>query len=256
MRHTPIIRLLPLLLAALLAFTGCGNDSNGSSSDADLSAIHREVKALYGEGYYPSLAIDNDTLSRKYGLTREKMDEVIAEEAALSEHPDTFIAVKAKKGEADALEEELAAYQGRPRVPRQPQGPGRPGGAGGRLSLLPGPGARARRRGLPHRRPGERPRGDRQRGGRCHRPAQALVPPLPSLLFRAPSPRPPAAGFFCPLSPSSLKIPGQRDLFPPLLSRFCTKSVQKRPAVHTNGLKGFRAPSQKRPQTISRRNNP
>lgn len=113
MRHTPIARLLPLLLAALLAFTGCGNDSNSSSSDADLSAIHREIKALYGESYYPSLAIDNDTLSRKYGLTREKMDEVIAEEAALSEHPDAFIAIKAKKGEADALEEELATYRDR-----------------------------------------------------------------------------------------------------------------------------------------------
>ena len=111
MRHTPITRRLPLFLAALLAFTGCGNDSNGSSSDADLSTIHREVKALYGEAYYPSLAIDNDTLSRKYGLTREKMDEVIAEEAALSEHPDTFIAIKAKEGEADALEEELTAYR-------------------------------------------------------------------------------------------------------------------------------------------------
>ena len=107
-------RVFPLLLAALFclgALSGCGNDSNGSSSDSDLSAIHREIKDLYGEDYYPSLAVDNDELSRKYGLTRDDMDEVIAEEAALSQHPDTFIACKAKKGRADALAAQFQAYR-------------------------------------------------------------------------------------------------------------------------------------------------
>lgn len=230
MRHTPIIRLLPLLLAALLAFTGCGNDSNGSSSDADLSAIHREVKALYGEGYYPSLAIDNDTLSRKYGLTREKMDEVIAEEAALSEHPDTFIAVKAKEGEADALEEELAAY--RDKAAREyPDSPKaqvaqvmRVGDYLFYLALGPEPAE-----GPPPPPPWRAPARRSPKGWTLSPPGSSASPSSPLSLFRAPSPRPPAAGFFCPLPPHPSKHPAKGTFSRPFCPSFAPNRFKNGP---------------------------
>lgn len=82
-----------------------------TKKEVALSDIHEEVKAVYGDNYIPSTPFDAQYISDVYGITEDMYDEVIAEGPMMSVHVDTFVAFKAKEGQAEAIEQKLTEYR-------------------------------------------------------------------------------------------------------------------------------------------------
>lgn len=101
-----------IMIGIVLMLVGCkapGEDA--TLGDAFLGEAHENVKAAYGDDYLPSVPIEELYLQEVYGLDMTKVDKVIAEGPMMSVHVDTFIGIKAKSGEAEAIEETLNAYR-------------------------------------------------------------------------------------------------------------------------------------------------
>lgn len=115
------IWLCALAMAAAVSFAACGNGGAGqqptssqeqtTKKEVPLSDIHEAVKAVYGENYIPSMAQDAETIAALYGVSEDMYEEAIAEVAMISVHVDTFLAFKAKEGQADAIEQKLTEYR-------------------------------------------------------------------------------------------------------------------------------------------------
>ena len=90
-----------------------GASSNGSSASADVSlnTILDAVKNAYGESYLPSMDLTAEDLDARYGLKADDYDEALGQVAMISTQVDTFVAVKAKEGKADAVVSALNAYR-------------------------------------------------------------------------------------------------------------------------------------------------
>lgn len=113
--------------AAAVSLTACqgkmgaatilGTVQSGSASESDreqsvdLKKLHQEVKEVYGDSYIPSFEYDAQSLKDVFGLEEDLYDEFIAEGPMMSVHVDTFLAVKAKEGRAEEVEEILSAYR-------------------------------------------------------------------------------------------------------------------------------------------------
>lgn len=82
-----------------------------SQASPDLEEILEAVKDAYGEDYLPNTAIDETVLEQTYGIDPGLYTEFVGEMPMISAHVDTFLAVRAKAGEADTVEELLNAYR-------------------------------------------------------------------------------------------------------------------------------------------------
>lgn len=132
MKTKRIAAVLTASLMALSLMAGCTNNNSGDNSSDNpssnpasentnsaatsvesgkLSEIHEAVKAVYGEYYTPSMAVDETMLSEAYGISSDMVKEVVAEIPMISIHVDTFIGVEAAEGQADAVEKALQAYR-------------------------------------------------------------------------------------------------------------------------------------------------
>src|SRR5699024_2658659 len=69
------------------------------------------VKNAYGESYLPSMDLTAEDLDARYGLKADDYDEALGQVAMISTQVDTFVAVKAKEGKADAVVSALNAYR-------------------------------------------------------------------------------------------------------------------------------------------------
>ena len=87
------------------------SNPNAETNDVPTGDIADAVKELLGEGYLPSMALDNEALEMVYGIKSEWIDNYYAETPMISFHIDTFIAVKASDGHADDVEKALNDYQ-------------------------------------------------------------------------------------------------------------------------------------------------
>lgn len=109
------ILILLLAISMLSAFVvGCtpGKDSNGDKDIVvDLEEIHAAVKESLGEDYSPNMEISAEELENITGVKVSDMESYIAEAPMISVNIDTFIAIKAKEGKAEAIEEGLEAYR-------------------------------------------------------------------------------------------------------------------------------------------------
>ncbi len=76
-----------------------------------LSDVHEAVKAVYGDMYVPEMQQDAEYISNIYGISEDMYEEAIAEISMMSVHVDTFVAIKAKEGQADAVEQKLTEYR-------------------------------------------------------------------------------------------------------------------------------------------------
>ena len=96
--------------------------SSSSSSSSDLSEAsgdaERELKEFrdtlkesYGEDYIPDRELSAQEISERTGITEDLYDDIYAEGSTLDENPDIFIAVKAKSGKADQVEQLLQKYK-------------------------------------------------------------------------------------------------------------------------------------------------
>lgn len=113
-------KILSILMAAMLAvsMTACGGNkenTNGAAQeqvkDINMTELHQKVKEAYGEDYIPNMSLDETYIKDILGLTTDMYEEIIAEMPTVSVHIDTFVAVKAKEGQADAVEAALNAYR-------------------------------------------------------------------------------------------------------------------------------------------------
>ena len=105
----------------LTMLTACTQNQSGSQQDGqtaqeeqtqqpDLQEIVQAVKDAYGDNYLPSMQMDEQMMTDVYGVDMDNVEEFVAEGPMISAHVDTFIAVKAKEGKGEQVQQELQAY--------------------------------------------------------------------------------------------------------------------------------------------------
>ena len=105
----------------LTMLTACTQNQDGSQQDGqtaqeeqtqqpDLQEIVQAVKDAYGDNYLPSMQMDEQMMTDVYGVDMDNVEEFVAEGPMISAHVDTFIAVKAKEGKGEQVQQELQAY--------------------------------------------------------------------------------------------------------------------------------------------------
>lgn len=100
----------------LFGCTSCGNTNQSGTAQTTqaqvaLTEIHDAVKEAYGEDYIPEMACDAELLETLFGIKGELYEEFIAEMPMMSAHTDQFVAIKAKEGKAEEVEQLLQTYQ-------------------------------------------------------------------------------------------------------------------------------------------------
>ncbi len=87
------------------------NNNNKETNTGRLNDVYQAVKSAYGENYLPNVDIDQDTLTKTYGINMDDVVEYKAETPMISANVDTFIGIEAKEGRADNVEAALKAYR-------------------------------------------------------------------------------------------------------------------------------------------------
>ena len=109
---------LTMLTACTQNQSGSQQDQSGSQQDGqtaqeeqtqqpDLQEIVQAVKDAYGDNYLPSMQMDEQMMTDVYGVDMDNVEEFVAEGPMISAHVDTFIAVKAKEGMGEQVQQEL-----------------------------------------------------------------------------------------------------------------------------------------------------
>ena len=109
-----IMGLLVAISMLLVFVVGCTppKDSDGDKDIViDLEEIHAAVQESLGEDYSPNMEISVEELETITGVKVSDMESYIAEALMISVNIDTFIAIKAKEGKAEPIEEGLEAYR-------------------------------------------------------------------------------------------------------------------------------------------------
>ena len=82
-----------------------------SSNAGRLNDVTDAVKKAYGENYLPSMDLTADDLSSRFGLNSDDYAAAYGQVAMISTQVDTFVAVEAKDGKADAVASALNSYR-------------------------------------------------------------------------------------------------------------------------------------------------
>lgn len=86
-------------------------DKPSASDGASVNDVLDAVKEAYGEGYYPNMPVEDDAFFDKFGVSKDDVDEYVAEVPMISTNVDTFVAVKAKDGKGESVEASLNLYR-------------------------------------------------------------------------------------------------------------------------------------------------
>ena len=86
-------------------------DDESVFGDVPMADLKTAVTDILGENYWPQMALDAQMLSDMCGITEDMYDEFLAEMPMMSAHIDTMIIIKAKDGQAEAVEEALNTYR-------------------------------------------------------------------------------------------------------------------------------------------------
>lgn len=109
------ISVLLLLVVTSVLLVACASKENdnqtGDNAQVDINTIHEKVKEELGEDYYPEMELTIDELSNRVDIDPTIIKAHVAEIPMMSVHVDTFIAIEAKEGKGDEVEEALAAYK-------------------------------------------------------------------------------------------------------------------------------------------------
>ncbi len=125
MRKIKVMLLVLAAAASMNLLTACksgsadapsGTEAEGGSqaqwkTDVELSDVLDEVKQAYGEDYIPSMDYDAQAMKDLFGIGEEQYEEFFAQGPMISIHVDTLIGVRAKEGQADAVEQALLDYR-------------------------------------------------------------------------------------------------------------------------------------------------
>ena len=88
-----------------------GSTDKTQQSDVKLEDICDAIKNAYGEDYVPNMEYDDIFITDTLGLSKNDYEEIVAEGPLVSFNIDTLIAVKAKEGKGDDVEEKLNSYR-------------------------------------------------------------------------------------------------------------------------------------------------
>ena len=89
-----------------------GTTTEGTIASGKLTTAYEAVKTAMGEDYLPSmLNEDPELINGLYGLDTSLCEAFIVETPMIGMHPDLFIGVEAKDGQADAVETALNTYK-------------------------------------------------------------------------------------------------------------------------------------------------
>ena len=93
-------------------------DDGGNAGGEEQSGWSQEMEGLksavveaLGENYWPNMPLDAELLEASFGVTADMYEDFMAETPMISNHVDTLLIIKAKEGQADAVEEALTAYR-------------------------------------------------------------------------------------------------------------------------------------------------
>ena len=114
-----------LMGAMVLSMTACSSNTKPNTEvenevtatpestnlNVTVTEIRDAVKKAYGENYFANVAHDEEYIKEVYGLNPEWYEEVISEGPMISVNVDTFVAVKAKKGQEELVEKALTDYR-------------------------------------------------------------------------------------------------------------------------------------------------
>lgn len=84
--------------------------SDGWSQEME-SARQAVIAAVGEENYWPNMPMDSEMFKMYFKVSADMYDDYMAESPMISAHVDTLVIVKAKEGQADAVEEALNAYR-------------------------------------------------------------------------------------------------------------------------------------------------
>lgn len=102
--------IIGVLAISMLAVFAVGCSPKNGNNNADLKEIHKAVKESLGEEYIPDRDLEKEELENM-GLNTDDMAEYIAQGPTISVNIDSFIAIKAKDGKADDIEEGLKSWR-------------------------------------------------------------------------------------------------------------------------------------------------
>lgn len=85
-----------------------GTEDGWSEEMEGLKAAAVEV---LGDNYWPNMALDAEMLEAAFGITGEMYEDYLAEMPMMSAHVDTFVVVKAKADQVDAVKSALNTYR-------------------------------------------------------------------------------------------------------------------------------------------------
>ncbi len=106
--------LFLLLTMTLLSTTlvGCKKEQgNNETVNVSIESIHEAVKKELGENYLPDRDIEKAEIEEFMDIDMDNAEQFIAQSPMISMNVDTFIAIKAKEGMANDVEEDLIEYR-------------------------------------------------------------------------------------------------------------------------------------------------
>ena len=84
--------------------------SNGWSEEME-KLRQAVITAVGQENYWPDMPMDSEMLEMSFKLTSDMYEDYVAESPMISANVDTLVIVRAKEGQAEAVEEALKAYR-------------------------------------------------------------------------------------------------------------------------------------------------
>lgn len=98
----------------LNALGDLGAESTGTGPHGwspEMEEIRSAVADTLGEGYRLDAPISQEVLEQSYGIVPDMYEDYLGETPSLSLDADTFLVVKAKEGQVEAVEEALNSYR-------------------------------------------------------------------------------------------------------------------------------------------------
>ena len=105
--------LLLSVCALTLGIVGCGAQGNDGETYqvVEMDTIKAAVVEELGDDYFPNMPLDSDMLESFVGVSSDMYEDFLAEIPMISTNVDTFIVVRAKSDQADAVEKALNDYR-------------------------------------------------------------------------------------------------------------------------------------------------
>lgn len=86
-------------------------DKPSASDGASVNDVVDAVKKAYGDEYYPNMPLEDDAFFDKFGVSKDDVEEYVAEMPLISTNVDTFVAIKAHDGKGESVEASLNLYR-------------------------------------------------------------------------------------------------------------------------------------------------